>query len=126
MATEFLPRSGTLTCFVAVVAIFVLPDFPSNSDSWLSPLEKKLAEKRMAEDAGVLDQKDMEMDNAGAGVILISALTDWKVWFMALAYSAFVSLWGPCILTQIKKNRLHYHLIIFQRVLSYLDCNLGL
>lgn len=78
---------GSLTCFVAVIAIFVLPDFPSNSESWLSPLEKKLAEKRMTEDAGVSD----EVEKTGSRAILLSVFTDWKVWYMGVTLSYF-----PC------------------------------
>ena len=79
-----------MTCFVAVIAIFVLPDFPSNSETWLSPLEKRLAEKRMVEDTGLEDQKETEP--AGAVAILVSAFTDWKLWFMAFTFSSFFSL----------------------------------
>lgn len=39
---------GALTMTVAVAAIFILPDFPSTT-KWLSPMERRLAEVRMAE-----------------------------------------------------------------------------
>jgi len=77
---------GSLTCFVAVIAIFVLPDFPSNSETWLSPLEKKLAEKRMTEDAGVSD----EIEKTGTMAVLASAMTDWKVWYMAVTITCII------------------------------------
>lgn len=38
--------------FFAVVAYFVLPDFPEN-DKYLSPIERHLAQHRMKEDAGI-------------------------------------------------------------------------
>lgn len=79
----FTSPAGSLTCFVAVIAIFVLPDFPSNSETWLSPLEKKLAEKRMTEDAGVSD----EIEKTGTMAVLASAMADWKVWYMAVTLS---------------------------------------
>lgn len=79
---------GSLTCFVAVIAIFVLPDFPSNSETWLSPAEKKLAEKRMAEDAGVGDEKETETTRIFP--MLQSALTDWQIWFMTLAVACLI------------------------------------
>ena len=44
---------GALTMFVAIIAIFILPDFPATSRTWLSPEEVRLAEKRMEEDVGV-------------------------------------------------------------------------
>ncbi|KAF9507288.1 hypothetical protein BS47DRAFT_1304231 [Hydnum rufescens UP504] len=73
---------GALTMFFAVVAIFILPDFPSTS-KFLSPLERRLAEVRMAEDVG---ETDSESGRHLTGLIL--AVTDWKVWWMALALTA--------------------------------------
>ena len=75
---------GALTIFAALIAVFVLPDFPSTSHRWLSPIEVRLAEKRMEEDAGVGD-KDQTEDKS-QGKILLDALTDWKVMYMALKY----------------------------------------
>jgi hypothetical protein len=63
---------------VAIIAFFVLPDFPSNSETWLSPLEKELAEKRMEEDVGVGD-----LETASMGSVLATTLTDWKIWHLA-------------------------------------------
>lgn len=50
---ESIPRwlfyiEGALTMGVALLAIFILPDFPSTT-RWLSPEERRLAEVRMAE-----------------------------------------------------------------------------
>ncbi|KAF9504526.1 hypothetical protein BS47DRAFT_1307991 [Hydnum rufescens UP504] len=73
---------GALTMFFAVVAIFILPDFPSTS-KFLSPLERRLAEVRMAEDVGETDS-----ESGGHLTGLILAVTDWKVWWMALALTA--------------------------------------
>jgi hypothetical protein len=42
---------GTLTIFTALIAAFVLPGFPSGSHRWLSPIEIRLARKRLEEDA---------------------------------------------------------------------------
>ena len=74
---------GTLTIFVALVTAFVLPDFPSASHRWLSPIEARLAQKRMEEDAGVGDEGQAEVK--GQGRILLNALADWRVMYMALA-----------------------------------------
>ena len=73
---------GSLTIFVALWAIFILPDFPSTT-RWLSPDERCLAMKRMEEDAGVGDEKQTEQGGHTTGLRL--ALRDWKVWWMALA-----------------------------------------
>ena len=75
---------GALTICTAFIAVFVLPDFPSTSHRWLSPIEARLAQKRMEEDAGVGDEGQAEVK--GQGQILLNALTDRKVMYMALKY----------------------------------------
>ena len=45
---------GALTIFVAICAMFILPDFPTTT-RWLTEEERRLATKRMEEDAGVGD-----------------------------------------------------------------------
>lgn len=75
---------GSLTVFVAICALFILPDFPSTT-KWLSPLERRLAEVRMAEDVGEKDS-----DTVGGLEGLMMAITDWKVWWLALNLTAFV------------------------------------
>ena len=46
---------GSMTVAVALVAMFVLPDFPLTT-KWLTPAERRLAELRMEDDAGVVDE----------------------------------------------------------------------
>lgn len=73
---------------VAVSAIFILPDFPTTSSSWLSPEESRLAQKRMEEDFfGVGDAGETEKGNKAG---FVSAMTDWKVWWLALALTSIV------------------------------------
>lgn len=74
--------------FVAICAIFILPDFPATSSTWLSPLEVRLAEKRMEEDVGVGDEAETETGGQTRGMVL--ALTDWKVWWLALTLTSMV------------------------------------
>ncbi|KAI0318323.1 sugar transporter [Amylostereum chailletii] len=77
---------GALTMFVAILAIFILPDFPETT-RWLGPQERRLAQKRMAEDvAGMGDAGETEEGGFTYGLRL--AITDWKVWFMALALTS--------------------------------------
>jgi sugar phosphate permease len=76
---------GALTIGIAIAAIFILPDFPTNT-RWLSPQERALALRRMEEDAGVGDQEETEGDASG----LWLAVTDWKVWWLALALTSQV------------------------------------
>ncbi|CAK5268275.1 unnamed protein product [Mycena citricolor] len=77
---------GALTVFVAIVAIFVLPDFPATS-KWLSEDERALALQRMSEDVGVGDEGQTEH---GAMQGLWLAFSDWRVWWLAFALTAQV------------------------------------
>jgi hypothetical protein len=74
---------GALTMAIAIIAIFILPDFPATT-RWLSPEERALALRRMEEDAGVGDQEETEGDASG----LWLAVTDGKVWWLALALTS--------------------------------------
>ncbi|KAI0050192.1 MFS general substrate transporter [Auriscalpium vulgare] len=80
---------GALTMFVAACAIFVLPDFPTTT-RWLTPEERALAMRRMATDyAGIGDQQETETGRPLHGLRL--AVTDWKVWWLALAMTSEVT-----------------------------------
>lgn len=110
---------GALTIFVALIAAFVLPDFPSTSHRWLSPIEAKLAVKRMEEDAGIGDEGQTE--DKGQRQILYDTLTDWKVMYMALRYvtAHFLSF----LLIFSAKCHLRRHFPLFQCVLPNTHCH---
>ncbi|KAH6914699.1 sugar transporter [Coprinopsis sp. MPI-PUGE-AT-0042] len=74
---------GALTIAVAIAAVFILPDFPTTS-KWLTPQERALAVRRMEEDAGVGDEHQTEGEGNGFWL----AVSDWRVWWMAVAVSA--------------------------------------
>jgi len=76
---------GALTMFFAVVAYFILPDFPEN-DKRLSDIERRLAIVRMIEDVGEADAE--AAGNSFHGFKL--AMLDWKVWWMAFCLTAQV------------------------------------
>ncbi|KAG6861003.1 hypothetical protein C0995_005023 [Termitomyces sp. Mi166 len=76
---------GALTIAIAVLAIFVLPDFPANT-RWLSAEERALALRRMEEDVGVGDEEQTEGQSSG----LWLAVTDIKVWWLSLALTSQV------------------------------------
>ncbi|ELU37356.1 sugar transporter [Rhizoctonia solani AG-1 IA] len=80
-----LGHAGALTMAVAVLAIFVLPDFP-NTTRWLSPEERRLAEVRMAEVCGSR-QSEVDKDSSEEGHLygFFLAMKDWKVWWLAVA-----------------------------------------
>ncbi|KAJ8517621.1 hypothetical protein ONZ45_g5202 [Pleurotus djamor] len=66
---------GSLTVALAIVGIFILPDFPHNS-KWLDPKERELALKRMEEENRGLEGSITPKQG------LKLALSDWKVWWM--------------------------------------------
>ncbi|KAG2143398.1 MFS general substrate transporter [Suillus bovinus] len=79
---------GALTVAVAIMAVFVLPDFPTTT-KWLTDDERRLALKRMEEDAGVGDQSETEHGRRGHGFFL--AIADWKVWWFVILSIAQVT-----------------------------------
>ncbi|KAF5393799.1 hypothetical protein D9757_000089 [Collybiopsis confluens] len=80
---------GALTVSVALCAMYILPDFPKTSSSWLSPLEQALAVQRIREDTASNDSLDIQRPIHG----LWLAVSDWKVWWLTaiLAVYAFAS-----------------------------------
>jgi MFS family permease len=83
---------GSLTVFVAFLAMFILPDFPDTSLAWLTPAESALAKKRMAEDVFSVDESAMSIEGSKGGPLvgLMLALTDSKVWWLACALTSMV------------------------------------
>jgi hypothetical protein len=78
---------GSMTVFVAICAIFILPDFPTTPCSWLTVEEQVLAQLRMEEDIGVDNIEEMEgLKGEKSG--LKQALSDPKVWLLALAMTS--------------------------------------
>ncbi|KAH9480026.1 MFS-type transporter cnsO [Psilocybe cubensis] len=76
---------GVLTIAVAILAIFILPDFPSTT-KWLTEEERALALRRMEEDS----HGKSEGEDANGHTGLWMAITDWKVWWMALLLTSWV------------------------------------
>ena len=107
---------GGLTIFVALIAAFVLPDFPSTSHRWLSTIEIRLAEKRMEEDAGVGDEGQTEAKSQRK--ILLDTLTDWKVLYMALKYFILLIPQTHSLICCMKP-RLYHRLPLIQCVLPH-------
>ncbi len=88
---------GSLTVVVAILALFILPDFPeTDAISWLTPAEQALARRRMVEDVARTPHVRIPRETNGEGkpnsdVVMgfMMALTDWKVWY--LTFMAFVT-----------------------------------
>ncbi|KAI0753050.1 MFS general substrate transporter [Daedaleopsis nitida] len=71
---------GAITIVIGLLAIYLLPDYPHNT-RWLSPAQRRLAQVRLAEDAGEADE-DSATESAFTGLIM--ALKDPKVPIFAL------------------------------------------
>ncbi|KAI0053653.1 MFS general substrate transporter [Auriscalpium vulgare] len=78
---------GALTIFVAVIAIFILPDFPTTSARFLTPDEQRLAVLRLQEDVGVSDEVERKGSRFPG---LVEAFTDWRIYWLALALTSMV------------------------------------
>jgi hypothetical protein len=82
---------GALTIFVAIGAIFILPDFPEGNASWLTHAERALAQRRMIDDAAMDDDEVEGTDTRSTKTKdpqftgLVMALQDWKVWWLFFA-----------------------------------------
>ncbi|KAF7798936.1 hypothetical protein EIP86_010164 [Pleurotus ostreatoroseus] len=85
---------GALTVTVALCAIVVLPDFPATTRGWrgrwLSEEERRLAMRRMEEDAGGDERGVNAPVEEGESRGLREAVCDWKVWWLAVAMTAQV------------------------------------
>ena len=77
-----------MTIFIAICSIFVLPDFPRTT-KWLTPEEKELAEWRLAEDAGEVDE-----DRRSIFWGLKLAFQDFRVYVLMLMITCIVSSGG--------------------------------
>ncbi|KAI0918954.1 hypothetical protein AcV5_002000 [Taiwanofungus camphoratus] len=71
---------GSISIFIGILAIFILPDYPHNT-RWLTPAQLRLAQVRLAEDAGEADE-DSAQESAMVGLKL--ALKDPKVAIFAI------------------------------------------
>src|ERR1700722_1788476 len=58
------------------------------TSKWLSPIERRLAQRRMEEDfAGIGDEGQTEKGSAAG---FVSAVNDWKVWWLAFTLASMV------------------------------------
>ncbi|KAJ7179205.1 MFS general substrate transporter [Mycena filopes] len=78
---------GGMTVAVALLSMFILPDFPENSSSWLSAAEVALAQRRMMEDG--MGEEANPKQGSIAGFLM--AVSDGKVWWLALTLTSIVA-----------------------------------
>ncbi|EPT00465.1 hypothetical protein FOMPIDRAFT_1036789 [Fomitopsis schrenkii] len=80
---------GSVTICVGLVSMLLLPDYPHNT-RWLSPAQRRLAQVRLAEDAGEADE-DGKHETAFTGFLM--AIKDPKVpIFMVMCCSQLLGL----------------------------------
>ncbi|KAF4126772.1 to tartrate transporter [Geosmithia morbida] len=77
---------GAITMFIAILAVFILPDLPTNSRGFTAD-ELEVAQLRMTEDVGEADV-DAEGQSAFAGLFM--AVRDPKIYVMMLTFTAYV------------------------------------
>ena len=75
---------GTLTIVIAIIAVFVLPDFPQYASRFLSPEDMRLTKLRMQEDVGI-GNDDASESKGSHFPGLFETLSDWRVYWLAFA-----------------------------------------
>ncbi|PWN32755.1 MFS general substrate transporter [Meira miltonrushii] len=73
---------GAITCFVSIISIFTLPDFPSTT-RWLTTAERALASNRLIKDSVGDTQGGDKISHKEAAKM---TFTDWRVWSFVLTY----------------------------------------
>ncbi|KAI5866132.1 MFS general substrate transporter [Durotheca rogersii] len=74
---------GIITCVAAVIAWFIIVDFPdSTRNKFLSPEESAFVKARLAEDRGTETRERVTL------AIFLETVSDWKVWSFSLMYAA--------------------------------------
>lgn len=76
---------GSITVFIALCAVFILPDFPHNS-SMLTEEERKLAMHRLAIDAGQSEVEGSQGERPIDGIK--QAIRDPIIWLFALCLTS--------------------------------------
>ncbi|KAL3462654.1 major facilitator superfamily domain-containing protein [Aspergillus heterothallicus] len=71
---------GSVTVFIAFIAVLVLPNYPSNTP-WLTPEERAVAEWRLISDAGQVDEDDEKWSYG-----FKMAFRDWRLYIFALTF----------------------------------------
>ncbi|KAM5356738.1 hypothetical protein ACJ41O_003384 [Fusarium nematophilum] len=95
---------GSITIFVALCSVLVLPDWPSTT-RWLTPTERAVAEWRLIQDAGQVDEDD---EKWSYGFKL--AFKDWRLYifaamFFCLQVAAATSNFFPSVVQTLGYSR---------------------
>lgn len=73
---------GLMTVFVAVVAVFVLPDYPATT-KWLTPRERQLATMRLQ----APESQGEEEPHMGHWKAFLASISDLKTWVFVIIYN---------------------------------------
>ncbi|OQU98288.1 hypothetical protein CLAIMM_04094 isoform 1 [Cladophialophora immunda] len=72
---------GAITCVAAIIAWFIIIDFPhSKRNKFLSAEEKEFVRARLADDRGTEEREKVTMK------VILKTAADWKVWAFSLMY----------------------------------------
>ncbi|KAF3026504.1 hypothetical protein E8E14_013484 [Neopestalotiopsis sp. 37M] len=94
---------GSITIFIAFCSMFILPDWPSTT-RWLTSTERAVAEWRLIQDAGQVDEDDGDWMH---GFKL--AFTDWRLYvfgfiFICIQVTSAVSNFFPTVVQTLGFN----------------------
>jgi len=94
-----------MTVTLAVVAVFVLPDFPGNT-RWLTEAERKYAVARLAADQNYDDADDADIGQWKAFVLAVS---DWRTWLFCFGQSTLTAAGTITYFVPTLMNALGYY-----------------
>ncbi|KAJ4346762.1 uncharacterized protein N0V89_010694 [Didymosphaeria variabile] len=97
---------GSITVFIALCAILVLPDWPSTT-RWLNETERAVAEWRLIKDAGQVDEDDESWSYG-----FKAAFADWRLYgfafiFTCIQVASATSNFFPTIVQTLGFNRVN-------------------
>ena len=97
---------GSITVFIALCAILILPDWPSTT-RWLNDTERAVAEWRLIKDAGQVDEDDESWSYG-----FKAAFSDWRLYgfsiiFLCIQVAAATSNFFPTIVGTLGFNRVN-------------------
>ncbi|THH03892.1 hypothetical protein EW145_g5920 [Phellinidium pouzarii] len=106
---------GSLTIVIAFAAMFILPDFPTTT-RWITPLERSLAMRRMAEDGGINvgDQEELESHSekvvTGFGINAETSHIKWTGILSHHGHGLWLAISDPKVWHSDKQGERFYHI----------------
>lgn len=102
-------NAGAITVAIALIAFFILPDFPANT-KWIQGQERDLAKWRLVKDVGEDDWTSSKDESFFLG--FQQSVSDYKTWFLvALIFGAVssgtISSYFPTVVSTLGYKRTH-------------------